>query len=295
MTIAAQQQQIEKMQETLQQYESHIKAMETRHDYTPPTPAMSIIQQFSHAHPPNLQNPYIPPGRNTNESDSPTKIDGAMQSEREDSPLSVYSDIFTPEFLSAASGVDLHQSSIPTARNSNHLDNGTRDRKGKGRVASLIITLKANPIIARTTTSKRTAQQEFESQLRTRSKGGIDQKAVHDAALAEQVALIRYRQTNPEDYAVLLARNRKSAKFLDFGHFLDDSEEELASPDNASSHLRDTHDSSMGNSANSLEGKDDPVAREAVGKGPSDFDKLMGEFAEVESMEDSGSGGCKPM
>lgn len=154
VTIAAQKQQIETMENQIRQYQAHIMAIEARRDSLPPTPALSIGQppaQF-----PYLQaHPSLPDANSAGEGMNQSMNSGAMEFDREDSPLSVYSGIWTPELLAASETPrDEHGMPLSHASSNNYeVEDGVGQRKGKGNVNSLIITLKANPIITPTATS----------------------------------------------------------------------------------------------------------------------------------------------
>lgn len=117
------------MQEKLRQYEARIKAMENGYfgyfGSTPPTPAMSIINSSSHAHP--ARNPIVMPYGNA----------ALEQADREDSPLSVYSDLGLPELFGSIRG--------PQGSGRPAVQEASRQRS-KGQSHIVVLKVRANPV-----------------------------------------------------------------------------------------------------------------------------------------------------
>jgi len=104
-----------------------------------------------------------------------------MQSGREDSPLSVYSDLFPPEFFSTLGGVSDHDDTLHAWQESQKTEM-KNNGKGEGK-PRLIIVLKANPVVTPTSSpkisrnsmspasTKRTVQREFDYQMKMNQRG----------------------------------------------------------------------------------------------------------------------------
>lgn len=131
------------MDRQLRQYEAHINAISTqpqvnRLDSAPPTPATSINHSslYTHTQPSNSNVPSHQAGYSTNENES-----GLTNGEREDSPVSVYSDLNLSEIFDDNDGEWNAQDK--EGRTSSEYGTRGNDRELMSK-PSLIITLKGN-------------------------------------------------------------------------------------------------------------------------------------------------------